>query len=392
MTSAPGGHCGLLGHEVQDSLAAVALARCSSLRRICWATCGRSRTWQAVQSSPSIGATAIIASLLEELLVACASTGWSRRPRTLACALGRQPRELRVEASGARRSSAACASSASRRASASAPLGRLDVGRDGVGRFDQDENLLLDRVFLALGRRDLVEERRVFLVGLDGGLVIVEARQAAVDTARPPSRARGATCWFSVEPRLRRVHGCVCGGDTVLRRSPAPRRQLTQPPSRRLSGRVQLLKRDERGELRSHRCRDPARQGREGRGQKGREGKGQRAKGKGERKEREEGMSGQRRRNARSRVRFCTAFLAFARYCPLYLCPLPFALCPLPSALCAVGWWAPQDSNLGPTGYEPAALTAELGARRELRWQVRSEKSEVRSYWALHRITPSVDF
>ena len=24
--------------------------------------------------------------------------------------------------------------------------------------------------------------------------------------------------------------------------------------------------------------------------------------------------------------------------------------------------WAPQDSNLGPTGYEPAALTAELGA------------------------------
>ena len=26
--------------------------------------------------------------------------------------------------------------------------------------------------------------------------------------------------------------------------------------------------------------------------------------------------------------------------------------------------WAPQDSNLGPTGYEPAALTAELGALR----------------------------
>src|SRR5690606_33370530 len=27
----------------------------------------------------------------------------------------------------------------------------------------------------------------------------------------------------------------------------------------------------------------------------------------------------------------------------------------------------PQDSNLGPTGYEPAALTAELGARRGVR-------------------------
>jgi hypothetical protein len=23
-------------------------------------------------------------------------------------------------------------------------------------------------------------------------------------------------------------------------------------------------------------------------------------------------------------------------------------------------WWAHQDSNLGPTGYEPVALTAEL--------------------------------
>ena len=26
------------------------------------------------------------------------------------------------------------------------------------------------------------------------------------------------------------------------------------------------------------------------------------------------------------------------------------------------GWWALQDSNLGPTGYEPVALTAELRA------------------------------
>ena len=26
------------------------------------------------------------------------------------------------------------------------------------------------------------------------------------------------------------------------------------------------------------------------------------------------------------------------------------------------GWWARQDSNLGPTDYEPAALTAELRA------------------------------
>jgi hypothetical protein len=29
-------------------------------------------------------------------------------------------------------------------------------------------------------------------------------------------------------------------------------------------------------------------------------------------------------------------------------------------------WWARQDSNLGPTDYESAALTAELRARREV--------------------------
>ena len=28
-------------------------------------------------------------------------------------------------------------------------------------------------------------------------------------------------------------------------------------------------------------------------------------------------------------------------------------------------WWAPPDSNRGPTGYEPAALTAELGAHEQ---------------------------
>ena len=29
-------------------------------------------------------------------------------------------------------------------------------------------------------------------------------------------------------------------------------------------------------------------------------------------------------------------------------------------------WWAHQDSNLGPAGYEPEALTAELWARPAL--------------------------
>ncbi len=34
--------------------------------------------------------------------------------------------------------------------------------------------------------------------------------------------------------------------------------------------------------------------------------------------------------------------------------------------LCRTGWWARQDSNLEPSGYEPLALTIELQARQEL--------------------------
>ena len=32
------------------------------------------------------------------------------------------------------------------------------------------------------------------------------------------------------------------------------------------------------------------------------------------------------------------------------------------------GWWARQDSNLQPDGYEPSALTIELHARHAPRW------------------------
>ena len=48
------------------------------------------------------------------------------------------------------------------------------------------------------------------------------------------------------------------------------------------------------------------------------------------------------------------------------------------SPLTGKGWWARQDSNLGPTDYEPAALTAELrapGAVRNVRkWKGQTEK------------------
>ena len=39
--------------------------------------------------------------------------------------------------------------------------------------------------------------------------------------------------------------------------------------------------------------------------------------------------------------------------------------------------WAHQDSNLGPAGYEPAALTAELGAPKKRKSKVRSPKFSV---------------
>src|SRR4029453_13075677 len=40
-----------------------------------------------------------------------------------------------------------------------------------------------------------------------------------------------------------------------------------------------------------------------------------------------------------------------------------------PGARVSEGWWAHQDSNLGQAGYEPAALTAELWARGNGKWQ-----------------------
>ena len=45
-----------------------------------------------------------------------------------------------------------------------------------------------------------------------------------------------------------------------------------------------------------------------------------------------------------------------------------------PNKLIIVGWWAREDSNLQPSGYEPLALTIELRARR-LRWSGRFQRA-----------------
>lgn len=70
-------------------------------------------------------------------------------------------------------------------------LGRLQSLSQGVSHFHQGENAIFDLVFFGLGGRDLVEERGVFVVRLDRGLVVIESGQADVDAGdvfleRPP--------------------------------------------------------------------------------------------------------------------------------------------------------------------------------------------------------------
>ncbi len=96
-------------------------------------------------------------------------------------------------------------------------LGRLDLRRDDVGRFEQNENLFLDRVLLGLGGRDLVEQRREFLVGLDGCLVVFEAGQPAVDD-RDLLLELAARVLVLREPCLRGVNGLRRGSDRRVNR------------------------------------------------------------------------------------------------------------------------------------------------------------------------------
>ena len=186
--------------------------------------------------------------------------------------------------------------------------------------------------FSALGRRDLVKERRELLVGLDRGLVILEARQASVhlrdlllQLAARLLVHRSSAPWPIPRQRSDRdavLHLALC------------RRQLAQPSSRQLSGRVELLQRNEGGEGRRHQRA---------------EGKGQRAKGKGQRRTGSEvGLAkrrtevGRERRLMRSvqssasttpRPFRCPSVPLALRTCclSLFSFPLPFALCPLPS-------------------------------------------------------------
>ena len=42
-----------------------------------------------------------------------------------------------------------------------------------------------------------------------------------------------------------------------------------------------------------------------------------------------------------------------------------------------IGWWAHQGSNLGPTGYEPVALPAELWALLQCNIRIRNPKHHI---------------
>ena len=58
------------------------------------------------------------------------------------------------------------------------PARRAD--REQVLALEQRDDLLLDAILLGSGGLDLVEQRGEFLVGLDGGLVLVEPRESCL--------------------------------------------------------------------------------------------------------------------------------------------------------------------------------------------------------------------
>ena len=102
--------------------------------------------------------------------------------------------------------------------------------------------LLFDRVFFAFGGGDFVEERGVFLVGLDGGFVVVEAGEAGIDGGDVfLERAAGRGVLG-----LPRFHAVDAGG--LLREGSGERLfgrgNLRHPPPRLIGGSVEALQSD----------------------------------------------------------------------------------------------------------------------------------------------------
>ena len=123
-------------------------------------------------------------------------------------------------------------------------VGGLDVSRDAVSRLQQEQNLLFESILLGLGGRDLVEQCREFLIGLDGRLVSLEARQATVDLRHLFLQLPARVLVLS-EPYLRSFHSRRRLGHAFLN-LPFCCRHIGQPALHDFGGGVELLQGDER--------------------------------------------------------------------------------------------------------------------------------------------------
>ena len=85
-------------------------------------------------------------------------------------------------------------------------LRAFDGGGQAVGFVHEHENLFFERVFVGFRGGDFVEEGGVFVVGLDGGFVVVELGQPRVDRGDVFLERRRREVWLSAArpwpPRL----------------------------------------------------------------------------------------------------------------------------------------------------------------------------------------------
>jgi hypothetical protein len=126
----------------------------------------------------------------------------------------------------------------------------LLFGNERVGFFHQHENLLFESVLLDLAGRDFVRERLILLIRLDGGLVILESRQARLD-GRDIFFEQFARVMILLDPRLGGLERTSSlrkvGRDRLLGRG-----KLRQPLARGVNGGVNLLESFDGCERRKH--------------------------------------------------------------------------------------------------------------------------------------------
>ncbi len=167
----------------------------------------------------------------------------------LAILLGLQPGDFGFELPrfGRQRGAAGLGRALCRRQLA---LGGRQLGRQAIGGLHREQNLLLDAILLGLERGDLVQERGVLLVGLDRGLVLVEAREARLDRGQ----LRFELPAGGLVPGAPFVDGGDdgLGGRHTLVELALGHRELFEPAPSALGGRVEGLERHERSKRGIH--------------------------------------------------------------------------------------------------------------------------------------------